>query len=253
MPRGTGAKLIENPRPPVPRPTRSSKLSRTAELTDEFVRGGGTASVPTFSWLIAPVPRMVAPVLVRRTMSPSSWETPNKLAEPRASPSSMDMATPACRAGGAAQMTSPSLLRLAVLELSAPNAHLAATHPAGSGSVTMEPPCAGPARGASPVAARVRDSDPTNIVLVLLAATPGAGKPKGRCERSCGGLLTPHRRSDRQNFGHTNCGCTDGATVYGSRGPALSPRPPNPTHTRTPRTSLPPLMSTPHLGCPDRV
>ena len=164
MPRGTGAKLIENPRPPVPRPTRSSKLSRTAELTDEFVRGGGTASVPTFSWLIAPVPRMVAPVLVRRTMSPSSWETPNKLAEPRASPSSMDMATPACRAGGAAQMTSPSLLRLAVLELSAPNAHLAATHPAGSGSVTMEPPCAGPARGASPVAARVRDSDPTNIV-----------------------------------------------------------------------------------------
>lgn len=49
MPRGTGAKLIEKPWPPVPRPTRSSKLRRTAALTDEFVRGGGTESVPTFS------------------------------------------------------------------------------------------------------------------------------------------------------------------------------------------------------------
>ena len=84
------------------------------------------------------------------------------------------------------------------------------------------------------------------------------------------------RQTDRQNFGHTNCGCTDAATVYGwgschfeslsvcvcglsecshrfsrliyrpflpsiygSRGPALSPRPPNPTHTRTPRRAGP--------------
>ena len=58
----------------------------------------------------------------------------------------------------------------------------------------------------------------------------------------CGGWLVAHlirnrrlltcglgqsvRQTDRQNFGHTNCGCTDGATVYGSQGPALSPRPP---------------------------
>ena len=38
----------------------------------------------------------------------------------------------------------------------------------------------------------------------------------------------PYTATDRQNFGHTNCGCIDGATVYGSQGPALSPRPPNP-------------------------
>jgi len=26
--------------------------------------------------------------------------------------------------------------------------------------------------------------------------------------------------TDRHNFGHTNCGCIDRATVYGSQGPA---------------------------------
>ena len=29
------------------------------------------------------------------------------------------------------------------------------------------------------------------------------------------------RQTDSQNFGHTNCGCIDGATVYGSRGPSF--------------------------------
>lgn len=73
-------------------------------------------------------------------MSPSSWETPNKLAELSASPSSIEAATPACIAGGAVQRTSPSLLWLATLELSAPKWQVEATQPAGSGSVTMEPP-----------------------------------------------------------------------------------------------------------------
>jgi len=53
-------------------------------------------------------------------------------------------------------------------------------------------------------------------------------------------IIGTGQQPDRQNFGHTNYGCIDGATVYGSRGPALSPLPPNPTHTRTPRTHPPP-------------
>lgn len=71
IPRGTAAKLTENPSPPVPRPTSSSKLRRRAALAKELVRGGGTTSVPMFSKLAEPgVPTSCAPGRVRCTRSP---------------------------------------------------------------------------------------------------------------------------------------------------------------------------------------
>ena len=62
----------------------------------------------------------------------------------------------------------------------------------------------------------------------------GRGKSTTRSEIPGGPHSAPwaankYRQTDRQNFGHTDCGCIDGATVYGSQGPALSPRPHNPS------------------------
>eukprot|EP00964_Phaeocystis_antarctica_P046594 scaffold26940_cov117-Phaeocystis_antarctica.AAC.23 len=54
IPRGIAAKLTENPSPPVPRPTSSSKLSRKAELAKDLVRGGSTTNVPMLSKLAEP-------------------------------------------------------------------------------------------------------------------------------------------------------------------------------------------------------
>ena len=57
----------------------------------------------------------------------------------------------------------------------------------------------------------------------------GAGEAQDVGDGDAGARAPWKRQTDRQNFGHTNYWCIDGATVYGSQGPALSP------HSRRPQ------------------